>query len=367
MMRLNRLTRRDFLKLGALAMSASPALLRGAAIPTLQSQITIPFPPTEGEGDYGKLMRVAIREVDLRARPNDSAEIVGKRYRDQVVHVYYELEPSDAPKYYNKLWYRVWGGYLHSATLQPVEIHFNPPLRTIREGGQLAEVTVPYTQSYRYDRYAGWQVEYRLYYQTTHWITGIAEGPDGEAWYQLTDELQPWDYLVPTAHLRPIPDSELAPLSADLPPEDKRIEVNLASQTLTAFEKDQEVFTARISSGIPRSTTTNNIPTATPKGNFRIYSKMPSKHMGDGRLMRGDLDLEAYELVGVPWTMFFHKLETGYALHGTYWHNNFGWQMSHGCVNMRNAEAKWLFRWTTPVSEPTAVETTGYGTAVHID
>ena len=57
-----------------------------------------------------------------------------------------------------------------------------------------------------------------------------------------------------------------------------------------------------------------------------------------------------YSLPGVPWTCFFVP-ETGVAFHGAYWHNNFGAQMSHGCVNMRPADAKWLFRWSTPVWE----------------
>ncbi len=56
-----------------------------------------------------------------------------------------------------------------------------------------------------------------------------------------------------------------------------------------------------------------------------------------------------YDLPGVPYTMYFYK---GYALHGTYWHNNFGHPMSHGCVNLRTSDAGWLFNWAsvgTPV------------------
>lgn len=83
--------------------------------------------------------------------------------------------------------------------------------------------------------------------------------------------------------------------------------------------------------------------------------------MGDGYLTN---DPEAYELPGVPWTMFFH--ESGYALHGTYWHNNFGTRMSHGCINMRNEEAYWLFRWTEPAYEPGKWYTFGSGTLVQI-
>lgn len=346
------LSRRDFLKLGGLSLG---------------TLAFTPFVPRDSDQDYGNIARVAIHEVDVHAEPNDESQIVGKRYRDQLVQIYYELEPADAPAFYNKLWYRVWGGYIHSSYLQPVEINFNQPLTEISEDGQLGEVTVPYSQSYTYHQNNGWQVEYRLYYETTHWITGVDQGPDGSPWYQITDELQPWSYWVPANHLRPVNDSELLPISPEVPDFEKHIEIDLAKQSIAAYESDRIVFETRISSGIPSSRpTSNNIPTETPKGRFNIYSKMPSKHMGDGTLMKGDLNLDAYELVGVPWTMFFHRLETGYALHGTYWHNNFGWQMSHGCVNMRNEDAKWLFRWTTPVNSPPEVEQNGFGTQVHI-
>jgi lipoprotein-anchoring transpeptidase ErfK/SrfK len=63
---------------------------------------------------------------------------------------------------------------------------------------------------------------------------------------------------------------------------------------------------------------------------------------------RGNLlaDADGYVLPGVPWTSFF--TEVGHAFHGTYWHENFGAPMSHGCVNMRTSEANWIFRWTMP-------------------
>ena len=346
------LTRRDFLKLGGLALG------------TIAFN---PYFPREGDQDYGNIARVTIHEIDVRAEPRDGAVIVGKRFRDQIVQIYYDLEPPDAPQFYNRLWYRIWGGYVHSTYLQPVKIRYQVPLDQVKEEGQLGEVTVPFTQSYTYNQFDGWQLEYRLYYETTHWITGLDEGPDGEAWYRITDELQPWDYWVPAVHIRPIPDEELSPISPDIPFGEKRIEIDLTNQKLMAFEQGRLVLETRISSGVPsRVAAENGIPSETPKGSFNIYSKMPSKHMGDGRLMKGDLDLDAYELVGVPWTMFFHELQTGYALHGTYWHNNFGYPMSHGCVNMKNADAKWLFRWTTPQNYPPIIEQNGFGTRVHV-
>lgn len=82
--------------------------------------------------------------------------------------------------------------------------------------------------------------------------------------------------------------------------------------------------------------------------------------MGDGRVTA---DIYAYELPGVPWTSFFVP-ETGVAFHGTYWHTNYGMMMSHGCINMKPEEARWVFRWCTPVTDEKTIEKTGYGTQV---
>jgi hypothetical protein len=83
--------------------------------------------------------------------------------------------------------------------------------------------------------------------------------------------------------------------------------------------------------------------------------------MGDGTLTD---DPEAYELPGVPWVCFFTK--DGIAFHGTYWHDNFGSRMSSGCVNLRSADARWLYRWTTPAIYAGEWYTRGMGTLVEI-
>ena len=352
------LSRRGFLKIASLALGS---LAFG------------PVFPRQSEWELGDLARVTIYEVDLHSEPRDDARIIGKRYRDQLVHIYEEVTSPRGPAW-NPLWYRVWGGYLHSAYLQRVTVDHNPALLRVPEAGQLCEVTVPYTIAYQNSPWEGWHPwdGAPLYYSTTHWATAIEEGPDKEAWYELTSEIDAnLKYFVPATHLRPIPDSEIAPLSPGVPPENKRIEVELGTQSLTAYEYNEPVFTTRISSGIPsRKRSPNDLPTATPTGSFRIYSKMPNKHMGQ---VSGNPDAEndgGFSLPGVPWTCFF-AFPGGYAFHGTYWHNNFGIMMSHGCVNMRNEDAKWLFRWSTPVFE-TPVESRagwerrGNGTQVEI-
>jgi len=332
------LSRRGFLKIAGLALG---------------SLAFRPVFPRQAEQDLGEIARVTIFEIDLHSLPRDDSNIIGKRYRDQIVHIYEEVISPDGPAW-NPLWYRVWGGYLHSAYLQKVKVNHNAPLSSVSEAGVLGEISVPYTLAYQNSPWEGWQPwkGAPLYYQTTHWITGIEDGPDDEPWYQLTSEIDAnLKYFIPASHLRIIPDEEISPLSPEVPPDKKRIEVSISSQTLTAFENTQPVLSTKISSGIPsRKRSPNDLPTATPTGSFRIYSKMPNKHMGQ---VSGNPDAEqngGFSLPGVPWTCFF-AFPGGYAFHGTYWHNNFGIQMSHGCVNMRNDDAKWLFRWSTPVYE----------------
>ncbi len=350
------ISRRDFLKLSSLAFGA------------LAFAPDFPHP---GDQDYGNIARVTVKEIDLYAEPRDDSQIIGKRYRDQIVNIYYEVISPDGPAY-NPLWYRVWGGYLHSRFLQKVKMRFNPVLDSIPEAGQLCEVTVPYTTAFQYSSREGWRPwdGEKLYYETTHWATRVDEGPDGHPWYEITSELSSGlKYFVPATHLRPINDDELAPISVGVPDHQKRIEVNLQQQTFRAYEYDHVVYEAKISSGIPsRQLSENDLPTATPRGRFRIYSKLPTKHMGS---VTGNPDaVGGFSLPGVPWTSFF-LLPGGYALHGTYWHNNFGIQMSHGCINMRNEDAKWLFRWSTPVFK-TPIESRadwerrGYGTVVEV-
>jgi lipoprotein-anchoring transpeptidase ErfK/SrfK len=352
----HRLSRRGFLKISAL---------------TLSSLAFGPVFPRRGEIPTGDIARVTINEIDLHSRPDDTSSIIGKRYRDQIVHLYEEIVSESGPSY-NPIWYRVWGGYLHSAYLQKVNIRHNEALSSINEAGQLCEVTVPYTIAYQYNNWQGWHPwdGSRLYYETTHWITSIEEGPDKQPWYQLTSEIDAnLKYYVPTNHLRPIGDHELTPISPDVPAHEKRIEVSIARQTFTAYENGEAVYTTKISSGIPSARSSDDeLPTATPRGQHRIYSKMPNKHMGS---VTGNPDAaDGFSLPGVPWTCFFLN-PGGYALHGTYWHTNFGIQMSHGCINMPNKDAKWLFRWCTPefdtpIEDHSDWERRGYGTQVDI-
>ena len=104
------------------------------------------------------------------------------------------------------------------------------------------------------------------------------------------------------------------------------IDVNLSTQSVYAYEGDTVVNSFIVSTG------TRYTPTVT--GKFKIWIKFKSTTMsGPG-----------YYLPNVPYAMYFYK---GYGLHGTYWHNNFGTPMSHGCVNLRTSDAEWLYYWAS--------------------
>ena len=341
------LSRRDFLKLSGLSLSGL------AFSPVLEGkQLT----PRDAIG----MLRVAVDEVRIFKEPSYNSDVVTTRPRDQLLYFYEEFINPNGPEF-NPRWYRLKQGYAHTAYLQPVETHLNQVLSTVRPEGQVFEVSVPLTQAYRDTKAYGWDKIYRLYYKSNHWVTGIVEGPDGALWYQLTDELLYINYYVLASHMRPVEDSEMTPIAVDVPSGKKRVEVSIAEQRLWAYEGDELVLDSKVSTGIPGLPTTNGIPTATPRGHFNIISKMPVRHMGNGQITA---DIDAYELPGVPWVSYFH--ETGVAFHGTYWHDNYGNEMSHGCVNMNPTEAKWLFRWLTPASEVDARITKGYGTRVFV-
>jgi lipoprotein-anchoring transpeptidase ErfK/SrfK len=349
------LSRRDFLKLSGLSL-ASLALDR-------LSPLTKPFPPEEFSTPQVPDMkaRVTTRMINVYQEPNFKSKRIRSFKRDRVVNIVQEITSPHGPGY-NPHWYQLDEGYVHSGYLQRVDdAHLNPPLPQVPEK-QLGEITVPMTQSMRLNRKQSWVPLYRLYYQSVHWITGLEEGEDGNPWYQLTDDLLRVKYYIPAAHMRPILDQELTSISPDVPPGEKRIEVSIKRQTLTAYERDQVVLHTKISSGLHSTTQpANGIPTDTPEGAFHVEVKVPSRHMGDGELTD---DPEAYELPGVPWVSFFHELGVGF--HGTYWHDNFGVKMSHGCVNMRTTEAQWLFRWSQPDPKPRDWFTRAHGTLVKI-
>jgi lipoprotein-anchoring transpeptidase ErfK/SrfK len=130
------------------------------------------------------------------------------------------------------------------------------------------------------------------------------------------------------------------PPPADLAPNERWVDVNLTTQTLVAFEGTRAVYATLISSG--KENKDKDKDHRTPTGEYRIREKHVTTTMdGDGSAA-GDLP---YSIEDVPYVMYFHK---AYALHGAFWHGNYGTQMSHGCVNLSPLDAKWVFLFTEP-------------------
>jgi LysM repeat protein len=117
-----------------------------------------------------------------------------------------------------------------------------------------------------------------------------------------------------------------SPSPPSAPTSGRWIDVNLSAQRLTAYQGNTPVRSTLVSTGLPR--------TPTPTGQYRVYVKYRAT------LMSGP----GYYLPNVPYTMYFYR---GYAIHGTYWHSNFGRPMSHGCVNLPTPEAQWLYNWAS--------------------
>jgi lipoprotein-anchoring transpeptidase ErfK/SrfK len=116
------------------------------------------------------------------------------------------------------------------------------------------------------------------------------------------------------------------------------IDVELATQALVAYEGDVPVFATLVSTGKGSPGT----DTATPAGKHRVWVKLVSTNMDN--LERDDVE-NHYSIEDVPWVMFFDK---AVALHGTFWHRDFGRVHSHGCVNLAPLDARKMFYWTAP-------------------
>lgn len=124
------------------------------------------------------------------------------------------------------------------------------------------------------------------------------------------------------------------------PAANKRIEVDLTHQKVYAYEDNIKVYEFTVSTGKWGRT---------PTGEFTVWVKVKSQLMSGGKKELGTY----YYLPNVPWVMFFSNDDIakmrGFSFHGTYWHDNFGHPMSHGCINMKTDEAKILYDWATPV------------------
>jgi len=332
-------SRRDFLKL-----SASGAL--GLVLSELGIGSALAAPPAS-QG------RVTWSGIPLYDAPAFNANKLSLFGMDQIISLKSEVEGEEGNPY-NKAWYQVEGGYTYSGWLQPVETKLQKPIYEIPVTGQLGEISVPISET-RLAPYTYSNNGYRLYYGSTHWVKKVIVTRDEKSiWYEIFDDYLKKSFYVPYYNPRLIPNSELTLLSPDIPESEKLIRIDLAAQFVSAFEGDTMVFSSRCSSGTKG--------TRTPTGDFLTYHKGPSVHMTN----QGDAVNNIYDLPGVPWCTFFTGL--GNAFHGTYWHNDYGRPRSHGCINLRSEDAKWIYRWSRPNVPPDEdyLHLPGEGTRIQI-
>lgn len=339
-----KLSRRDFLKLAGLGVGALAARpLEGLRLPQ--------FPAGE------RLGRILFA-TDVKSQPNFDAPTVGRLYEDTVVEWLRETVASvRSPFVYNQRWVETPHGYIYAPNVQPVRNLPNAPLTALPPGepGFWAEVTVPYAdliianppirspwaRTMQQDR----GVPPRLYYGQVVWIDSIKD-ENGVVYYRFNED-SPHGYgygdmfWVEASALRPLTEQETAPISPDVDPADKSIVVNITYQTLSCFERGREVFFCRVSTGLLADQIGDD-RYETPVGEMYVFWKIYSKSMG----ANSTEDAAGYDTPAVPWATFIAT--GGVAIHGAFWHNNFGTPRSHGCVNLLPEDAKWVFRWTTP-------------------
>ena len=176
-------------------------------------------------------------------------------------------------------------------------------------------------------------------------IFAQAQEADGQVWY----------LVGPRRWLEQEYVAKFAPIERPAGIAGRWMAVDLFEQTLIAYEDDVPVFATIISSGLP--------DWSTREGIFTIWARLENDSM---RGATGAPD--AYALEQVPWVMYF---DGDISLHGSYWHDDFGYRRSHGCVNLSISDARWLYEWTAqspPAAEGEAVNTVlVYSSGVYAD
>lgn len=337
------LSRREFLVLMGLGLG-------GLAARAYSPLILPDFPVAE------RLGRVAVGMIELKSRPDPDSQTVGVLYEDAVVPWINETSGvNPALIFNNQRWVETPQGYIYGPYLQPVKNLPNQPLGELpassRGPGMWCEVTVPFAESVldkdepSSNSWAEARTEQglplRIYYSQIFWVDQIKTDTQGRSYYRVNPNYYGGvDMLWAAAEaFRPLTDAELAPIHPEAA--DKSIRVDVRHQSLSCFEGSQEVYFCRVSTGAKFNMFGEVVDKwVTPAGQHHITRKYISLQMSGGTTGAG------YDLPGIGWTSIFAT--GGVAIHSTFWHNNYGDPVSHGCVNASPEDAKWIFLWDSP-------------------
>jgi lipoprotein-anchoring transpeptidase ErfK/SrfK len=340
------LSRRDFLKLAGLGLGTLALNPFRRVLPLAD------FPASERLG-----RNCTGGKVDIKSQPDVGSSTVKTVYEDTIFPWLREVNALNHDlNRINQRWVETPEGFVYASYLQPVRNQPNTPLTAMLEGksGFWAEVTVPYVDFVLDNppaRSAGLGNQIanglptRLYYSQVMWIDQIKIGEvTGNPLYRVNENGgrppgvtggSPGDiFWAEGAAFRPLTGDEIAPISPDVDPNEKKVVVNVTNQYLSCLEGEKEVYFCRVSTGAGGTA-------STPLGELTVWRKTLSIHMAAGTVDAG------FDTPGVSWTTLFAG--EGVAIHSTFWHNQFGEKRSHGCVNCKPEDARWIFRWTTPV------------------
>jgi lipoprotein-anchoring transpeptidase ErfK/SrfK len=308
--------RRDFLKFSSIA-------LLGVALPHPDVEEPVSEPPPAALGRIAGGWRQPVR---------DEARLAGKI---SVYKLYDEIIPllstvtGEAPWPSNPIWYQTSEGYIHSAFVQPVENRPSSGPAPVTPPGIWVQVSVPIAETRL--KPSAPRVSRKIYYGSVYRAVEAVPDENGQWWYRLQDGIaySPGPYVLASS-LRYLPPEALAPISPDRT--DKKIVVDLASQEMTCFEGETPILSARAATGFGAH--------RTPRGEYEVLRKSHTSYM------IGGAGSDRYDLPGVSFPTYFTR--TAIAVHGTYWHNDYGRPRSHGCVNVLSDAAQFVFRWTSP-------------------
>jgi lipoprotein-anchoring transpeptidase ErfK/SrfK len=363
------LSRRQFIKeglIGAGALALMPFInLTGSASP-FRSALTLPDWP-----DYPTLGRVCMGMVEIKAKPNVESATTKVIYDNAVVGWLREvIGEENLARGKNRRWVETPDGYIYAPDLQKCENIKNQPLTVLPDNpsgkGMWAEVTVPLVNPTlanppaKSDALKDPNRPFGLYYGEIYWIDDM-QTVDGNVQYHVTEKHASYGdtFWADAAGFRQIKEADLKPIHPDVA--DKKVVVDVGYQTLACYEGKDQVYFCRISSGAKFNSNGDAVDKwSTPVSPYlSVARKYISIHMAGGSRASG------YELFGVSWTSIFAT--GGVAIHATYWHNNYGEPMSHGCVNATSQDSKFVYLWTLPNVPYDAgkIEISGYdGTSV---
>lgn len=348
-----RLTRRQLLKLIA-ASTAAAALSRPFHA---RARYPTPRDPSQTGEETWVWMGRAIHTLHFYETPSTDAARLEVRTRDQAFPITRLVHaPFSA---HNDRWYETPLGYVHSAWVLPVRVYPPQPLiQDVGEWGFWGEISQPWTEAYLQPDPNAERV-YRFYGGTVYHVVEALEDAQGTGWYKVFDEFPaqdpPYQWVL-ARDVRRIPRGEMAPIHPFAGR--KRIEVDLAKQRLLCYEGERIAFTTLVASGVgvqrvetetEEGVDTVDVDLDTPQGETAVLLKQPSRHMTNRPMKAGDPWplVEVFDLPGIPWNLFFDL--SGTAIHGTYWHNDFGVKRSHGCLNVSCQAARWVYRWAAPI------------------